>query len=348
MDDFDDQLHDSWQYDNPDQSTASLKQQLKGLGKRAWAVIVYMVVMTLWLFIADWVIGTLFGLSLVIAAAPLLRWWRSLSHAAPLDLVVRSFGLGFVGMFWSVNLVLIIVVFPIEVLFVARSSPLLYLLTINASIVGIEELHRALLARWIRRDVAMGRETKAHQLSYTATSVGYATAAALTSLIVLDHVLDALIHVKHDSAADLGVGFLALLCVIACGTPLHVLSGYLIGLETTAQTPLHRVALYPFVLRTVFLYQTIGWLVLLLRLPPGTGASAVAAAVLLVAMLATNVLICWAMLRRIKRVEGTLPVDYLQRVGYLNAFGYGVLPGAEPDGNGNGRGAVEIPISRLV
>ena len=34
-------------------------------------------------------------------------------------------------------------------------------------------------------------------------------------------------------------------------------------------------------------------------------------------LLLTNVLICIAMVRRIKRVEATLPVEYLQRVGYL-------------------------------
>lgn len=34
-------------------------------------------------------------------------------------------------------------------------------------------------------------------------------------------------------------------------------------------------------------------------------------------LLLTNVLICCAMVHRIKKVEATLPVEYLQRVGYL-------------------------------
>lgn len=37
----------------------------------------------------------------------------------------------------------------------------------------------------------------------------------------------------------------------------------------------------------------------------------------LAGLLLTNVLICCAMVHRIKKVEATLPVEYLQRVGYL-------------------------------
>lgn len=43
-----------------------------------------------------------------------------------------------------------------------------------------------------------------------------------------------------------------------------------------------------------------------------------------VGLLMTNVLICAAMVRRIKRVESTLPVEYLQRVGYLQVCDPGV------------------------
>ena len=34
--------------------------------------------------------------------------------------------------------------------------------------------NQVVLARWSKRDVAIGRETKAHQIAATSTSVGYA------------------------------------------------------------------------------------------------------------------------------------------------------------------------------
>lgn len=43
----------------------------------------------------------------------------------------------------------------------------------------------------------------------------------------------------------------------------------------------------------------------------------------LVGILMMNILICIAMVRRIKKVEATLPIEYLQRVGYLQVRGRG-------------------------
>ena len=41
-----------------------------------------------------------------LSAAPLLVWWSRIRFSCPLDLVVRSFGLGLIGMFWVVMLLL--------------------------------------------------------------------------------------------------------------------------------------------------------------------------------------------------------------------------------------------------
>ena len=43
-----------------------------------------------------------------LSAAPLLVWWSRIRFSCPLDLVVRSFGLGLIGMFWVVMLLLVL------------------------------------------------------------------------------------------------------------------------------------------------------------------------------------------------------------------------------------------------
>lgn len=40
--------------------------------------------------------------SFIISAMPLFLWWRRIRFSCPLDLVVRSFGLGLFAMFWVV------------------------------------------------------------------------------------------------------------------------------------------------------------------------------------------------------------------------------------------------------
>lgn len=40
--------------------------------------------------------------SFLVSAAPLFVWWSRIRFSCPLDLVVRSFGLGIFAMFWVV------------------------------------------------------------------------------------------------------------------------------------------------------------------------------------------------------------------------------------------------------
>lgn len=54
--------------------------------------------------------------------------------------------------------------------------------------------------------------------------------------MVLDLVLDNLLGIEPDSFSDLLVALSALFISTIFGTPMHVLSGYLVGLEVTRQT----------------------------------------------------------------------------------------------------------------
>lgn len=42
--------------------------------------------------------------SCLLSATPLFYWWSRIRFSCPLDLVVRSFGLGLFAMFWVVML----------------------------------------------------------------------------------------------------------------------------------------------------------------------------------------------------------------------------------------------------
>lgn len=55
-------------------------------------------------------------------------------------------------------------------------------------------------------------------------------------IMVLDLVLDNLLGIEPDSFSDLLVALCALFITTIFGTPMHVLSGYLVGLEVTRQT----------------------------------------------------------------------------------------------------------------
>lgn len=58
---------------------------------------------------------------------------------------------------------------------------------------------------------------------------------------MLDLLVDNILDIKPMSFNDLVVGLFALLVTTIFGTPLHVLSGYLVGLEVTRQTPFMQV-----------------------------------------------------------------------------------------------------------
>ncbi|CAM9773553.1 unnamed protein product [Ascophyllum nodosum] len=321
VDEFDNQLNDAGQYDNPqDPASLSLVEHIRALSVRGKLTLVYIVFVLIYLlFRKGWVLAFVTAVAFAIAAAPLFVWWSRIRFSCPLDLVVRSFGLGLIVMFWVVMIVnRYALMFAMFLLGVNYQMGLVLL-------VGIEEMFKVILVFWSKRDVAIGRETKAHQIATTATSLGYAVGFTFIMVILLDGSWDALENIKPGSLDDLVVAIMCLIITTLFGTPMHVLSGYLIGLEVTRQTHFMKVGLFPFLLRSLFMLNIMLWLDLFDRV-----------IISLTGLLITNALICAVMVYRIKRVESTLPVEYLQRVGYLQAFGYGVLPGGDVD-------EVEVP-----
>lgn len=68
--------------------------------------------------------------------------------------------------------------------------------------------------------------------------------------------------IRPDSGSDMVVALLSLVVTTIYGTPMHVLSGYLVGLEVTRQTHFMKVALYTFMIRSLFMVNIVLWCVL--------------------------------------------------------------------------------------
>ena len=129
------------------------------------------------------------------------------------------------------------------------------------------------------------------------------------------------------------------IAVTTAGTPLQLLSGYLLGLEVTRGEHKNfcKAALFPAVIRCLYYCAAIGWLILFEIGSAGFGLFFI-----------TNCAFIAALVWRIKAVEALMPYGYLERVGYLTAGGYGVLPGIDNPilaaGGSGGGGAVEESV----
>lgn len=59
------------------------------------------------------------------------------------------------------------------VLFLTKQHAVPFFIVLYAVGKTNNQTDQVIFARWSKRDVAIGRETKAHQIAATATSVGY-------------------------------------------------------------------------------------------------------------------------------------------------------------------------------
>ena len=119
------------------------------------------------------------------------------------------------------------------------------------------------------------------------------------------------------SRRQIGLMLLVGLSVTVFGTPMHLLSGYLVGLEVTRKSfsrcfgmPL----IVPTFLRTLYYVACAGWLMLVDQVVGGLALAAF-----------SNFIVMAAMVLRVKQVEKQMPASYLRRVGYLHIAGYGIL-----------------------
>jgi hypothetical protein len=166
--------------------------------------------------------------------------------------------------------------------------------------------------------------------------VGYefteTTAAAAQCLLHWDHGSH-LCFVKpiESFAHDLLKLSLSFLECIVFHIPMHVLTAYLIGLSLAKRHELN-VAATPFsILWFPVCVRGTFFLTLSIFNEYITNNSLAGFAI----STSFSVLCCCSLVFYIKRQERQMPATYLARVGYLNAFGYGMMPVDEDDNSPN-------------
>ena len=168
--------------------------------------------------------------------------------------------------------------------------------------------------------------TRTHLVLSTATSVGYALSQAM-GWVVVTHLALKQYHAGYrtNTAQQFGWMLLTGILVTVFGTPLQLLSGYLIGLEVTrdAWHWWSYALLIPALIRSAYYISGAGLLILL---------DGVFGALALWFMV--NLGLCYALVSRVQAVEAAMPAEYLTRVGYLRwGVAYGQLNAHDDDGD---------------
>mmetsp|Transcript_32712 Transcript_32712/g.38361 ORF Transcript_32712/g.38361 Transcript_32712/m.38361 type:complete len:486 (+) Transcript_32712:69-1526(+) len=316
----------------------TLLEQVKAFDSRA--VFYSSIFLFEWLVFLWW--PPLFLAFCVVVVLPLLlfyTWWRSIQKECSLATVVHALGRGF----YDVTFMMICasygaLIIGLMVLFWfydagafkkndEKSKAFVFYVFVFLPFVTSEEFFKAMFVRLQQRKLQASSPddvTRAHLVHSTGTSVGYAISQAMGWVVVAHITLLNNDVYLDDVWRQIWSLLLVGICVTIFGTPLQLLSGYLIGLEVTRNKwkSCGASLLVPTALRFTYYISAVGWLLLV--------ESVVVALIL---FFATNVYICGLMLYRVKQVEAQMPPSYLRRVGYLNWGGYGLIDIIDDDGD---------------
>lgn len=315
------------------------RDQLKAFDSRA--------VFYVSLFLFEWVLlllwPPLFLAFCLVVVAPLrlfYAWWKQQQKECSLPTVVHAVGRGFYDVTFMmicasygaliVGLIILFWFYDAGAFKKGDDSAAIFTFYVFVIVpfVASEECLKAMFVRLQRKKLRQqghNEVTRAHLIHSTGTSVGYALGQAF-GWTVITHIVLMSNDADYASSGGAQVGWMLLvgILVTAFGTPLQLLSGYLIGLEVTRES-WHWWSLslgIPLALRSAYYISAVG---LLLLIPSTFGALAV--------WFMVNVLLCGAMYQRVRQVEALMPQSYLRRVGYLRWGGYGVLEAADDDGD---------------
>jgi len=282
-----------------------------------------------------------------------LAWWHKNRMHCSLNHVLKPFLHGYINITLLATILQFVGLLIISIIFAATrllAYSLGYLCFIVVSIwyyVGVEEVLKLFFSLKARDSVVdpVTQITKNHTITSTATALGYSmcTGALWTFFVAFS--------LKMDDARDgneyslFGWLFLITLIIAVIGMPMHLITGYVTGCKITqkdiewtnqrgadadseaASSERNRqpfraylpAIYYNIFVRAAYLFFLfIGFLVLQFSV---TGV--------IIALLGI-VLDYVLLIGHAKKVERSLPFDYLQRAGQLSIFGYNVLPD-QPD-----------------
>eukprot|EP01012_Entosiphon_sulcatum_P029027 TRINITY_DN3526_c0_g1_i1.p1 TRINITY_DN3526_c0_g1~~TRINITY_DN3526_c0_g1_i1.p1 ORF type:complete len:368 (+),score=68.96 TRINITY_DN3526_c0_g1_i1:138-1241(+) len=256
----------------------------------------------------------------------LLVSYRFHNHLTTVGNLLFKFATGFVCMAFVFMMQLVLAMGVIVIALLVRGSQaaavrhfleLIYLCCVAIPIPEGLVLYQVTVQR-------THRHNKSFIVNALYTNLGYATAQAMMVSLLIG------MPKKPDdfSAINFGAMLLyALLYFLWCG-PMQMLAGYLQGLiiaeaqETDQPIPFVRAQIMPYCFRSTYylLFTVPALLTAVWKLPSSTP---------IVVFFVGAALLFLGFIVFIKKVERRLPPSYLARVGYLNAFGYGLLPQVE-------------------
>mmetsp|Transcript_6809 Transcript_6809/g.9528 ORF Transcript_6809/g.9528 Transcript_6809/m.9528 type:complete len:409 (-) Transcript_6809:34-1260(-) len=262
-------------------------------------------------------------------------WYRNQEFAGPLDHLVSSYAQGFYLIFAVSNL-------SASLAFIATNATLRWLATVLigndiggnrylktliegaawSAWVIVEEAWKVSFASWAKRRRAHvhlnPRETKAWVSAATATAFGYATSQSILFVCVFTALF-----AVDDKISWTEFGWLLLYAFIfgAVAMPLSVLASYLAGLELTRATHPLLALIWPAGLRVAYVFQFFFWFTIFAKQDNLIHLFLIALSI---------VAVYYVTSRRIRFVESTLPINFIQNVAPLRRdFGFALLPSSE-------------------
>ena len=331
-----------------------------------------------WFYFAMAILGSLWLLALLtiwqfsiasmlflIPLCILIRWWNKNRTNCTLNHILKQYFYGFASIalmaffLQFIAIILITLTFGILGAFSTSSYTagwFIYIIICVGTYVFIEELFKLSFNIKAFNEVENVRTVnKTHTMASTATSLGYASSTGLTWLLFA-----ALSYLSQLHYIPVGWLILDGLIIGVIGMPMHLMTGYFIGLKITqvvyarndennnnnnvdnsnpqqvqAQVQAQAQAqdqqsmetkenmnflTIPCIARGTYIFMLVLGLLVLPLSLVGT---------ILIILAIVLEYCCLTLI--IKKEEKKLPFDYLERAGYLNVFGYGALLDEEDD-----------------
>jgi len=218
----------------------------------------------------------------------------------------------------------------------------LYIMLAITYYVSIEEALKLYFALKTRNDVQdpINQITKKDTITSTATSLGYSTITGVLWTIFVA------VSLNKDDIKDgeeyplFGWLFLVTLIIAVIGMPMHLITGYVMGCKITQKDIesnenneefggssfthyIKAIHFSIFVRSTYLFFLIIGFLVMNFNI--------VGVIIAVLGIMVDYILL----IKYAKKIESSLPFDYLQRAGQLSIFGYNILNDYEDDGQEN-------------
>lgn len=262
----------------------------------------------------NWHLGICFNI-LYLGTLPFWYWWYESRYHAPIHFPLTSFGMGFVVCIFTVLVQLfisIIVVLTFTVIGLEGNFLIIMCIVFLAvSCVTVEEWAKFYVFIRNKGENTNLNETRKDLINATFIALGFALAQAFIWIDVIE---------LNEVRSPVSVKILLTICFAIWGTPLHILCAYLTGLLVNLGTSSRTIVAYNVWYRSVYVLE-----MLLMLIYDQT--------IIFICCVVFIIAIYCCLIRHIKLTEQLMPVEYLNRVGYLSAFGYGVLDNEALSGN---------------